>query len=59
MQHLTILNDLSMLLHKHGPDSNEVEEFILQYDHFDEFVRRANMLQAVFREKARVRQLGA
>jgi len=56
MQHLTIINDFATLLHKHGPDANEVEDFILQYDHLDGFVTKAKQLQAVFREKERTTQ---
>jgi hypothetical protein len=56
MQHLTIIHDFTTLLHRHGPDSDEVEEFILQYDHIEGFVGRAKTLQAVFREKDNVTQ---
>ena len=56
MQHLTIINDFATLLHKYGPDANEVESFILQYDHLKGFVTKAKQLQAVFREKENVTQ---
>jgi len=56
MQHLTIISDFTTLLHRHGPDSNEVDAFIKQYDHLEEFVGRARTLRAVFREKDNVTQ---
>jgi hypothetical protein len=59
MQHLTIINDFTTLLHRHGPDSDEVESFILQYDHLEGFVSKAKTLQSVFREKDRVTQAHA
>ena len=57
MQESHIINEFTTLLHKHGPDSDEVESFLLAYDHLDSFMSRAAMLRNVFREKDEVTQI--
>lgn len=56
MQHLKIINDFVTLLHKHGPDADEVKSYMKQYDHFEDFLGRARTLQAVLREQKKVNQ---
>jgi hypothetical protein len=56
MQYLKIIKNLSTLLHKHGPDSDEVRSYVEKFSHIDAFVGRAQVLQSVFREKENTTQ---
>lgn len=50
----SIINEFTALMHRHGPNSSEVEAFLAQYDHNKPFVTRAKTLQSVFLEKDKV-----
>jgi len=51
-----IINEFTTLMHRHGPKSEEVEEFLAQYDYNKPFMSRARTLQSVFTEKDKVTQ---
>ena len=51
-----IINGFTALMHRHGPKSEEVEEYLRQYDHIEPFATKARTLQRVFVEKDHVTQ---